>query len=248
MNALEDLRKRTTEQTFAPELLGVLLNPACIIRRGLYTAIAEFAPKIRGHVLDFGCGSKPYEHLFSVAESYLGVDIEVSGHTHSDSKIDVFYDGKSLPFENGRFDAVVSFEVFEHIFNLDEVLTEIWRVMRQSGYLLISLPFAWEEHEIPYDCARYTSYGISRILECHGFEMVSIRKTTTYVLAIFQLIAAYISRVLPTNRFLRLTGQLGLIFPCTIIGYFLNSIFPKRYEYFCGCVVLAQKKNSFAPA
>jgi SAM-dependent methyltransferase len=248
MNALEALHRRSNEQAFAPRLLGLLLHPSYIIRKGLYMAIAEFAPRIRGHVLDFGCGSKPYEHLFSLAESYLGVDIEVSGHAHTDSKIDLFYDGKRLPFESSRFDAVISFEVFEHIFNLDAVLGEIHRVMRESGYLLISLPFAWEEHEIPYDCARYTSYGISRILEGHGFEIVSILKTTTYVLAIFQLIAAYISRALPTNRLLRLIGQLGLIFPCTMIGCFLNVILPTRYEYFCGCVVLAQKKTFFTSA
>ena len=106
-----------------------------------------------------GCGSKPYENLFVHADKYIGCDVEVSGHNHSDSKIDYFFDGKKLPFSDGTFDAVVSFEVFEHVFNLPEILTEINRVTKEKGTLLISIPFAYGEHEIPYDFARYTSFG-----------------------------------------------------------------------------------------
>jgi len=97
----------------------------------------------------------------SEAASYIGVDLEATGHDHSNSKIDVLYDGKVLPFKDGQFDAVVSFEVLEHVFNLSEVMREINRVTTDSGYLLISVPFAWLEHEIPYDFARYTSFGIN---------------------------------------------------------------------------------------
>ena len=105
-------------------------------------------------VLDFGCGSKPYENLFINIDEYVGCDIEVSGHDHLDSKIDYFFDGKNLPFIDDRFDSVVSFEVFEHIFNLPEILKEINRVTKTSGNILISVPFAWGEHEVPYDFAR----------------------------------------------------------------------------------------------
>ena len=49
-------------------------------------------------MLDFGCGQKPYESLFSV-EEYVGLDIEVSGHDHTNSKVDTYYDGKNIPLQ-----------------------------------------------------------------------------------------------------------------------------------------------------
>ncbi len=239
---LAKIRARMQEEIFRPGWIGLVLSPTYILRRGLYRTIMEFAPQIRGRVLDFGCGSKPYESLFTGAESYVGVDIAVSGHSHADSKIDFFYDGRTLGFDDGQFDAVVSFEVFEHLFNLGDILGEIRRVTKESGYLLLSIPFAWEEHEIPYDYARYTSYGISDILAKHGYDIVSVRKTTTYVLAVCQMFIAYLEHFAPRNRFLRYLFRAGIVFPCTITGYLVNAILPRRHEYFCNTVVLARKQ------
>ena len=76
-----------------------IFHPFFFIRKGLLKGIAQHAEKIQGKLLDFGCGSKPYQSLFQVDE-YIGVDYENSGHTHINEQIDVFYDGKHLPFEN----------------------------------------------------------------------------------------------------------------------------------------------------
>ncbi|HVW78567.1 MAG TPA: methyltransferase domain-containing protein [Alloacidobacterium sp.] len=241
---LEMIQQHIRKESFYPTLLGLVSNPAYIIRRGLWKTILMFAPRIRGRVLDFGCGSKPYESLFSGAESYTGVDIKVSGHQHSDSKVDVYYDGRTLPFEDCHFDAVVSFEVFEHVFNLPEILDEVCRVTKESGLLLLSVPFAWEEHEIPYDYARYTSFAIIHLLSSHGYNIIEARKTTTYMLAVWQMFIAYLERVGPTRGILRYLFQTVIICPFTIVGYMLNAILPKTYEYFGNMVVLARKQAS----
>ena len=188
---ISSLKKRLRKEAFITSSLSIVINPVYIIRNGLYKAISNIAPNITGNVLDFGCGSKPYESLFVNANSYVGVDIEVSGHNHKDSKVDYFYDGKILPFNDAIFDAIVCFEVFEHVFNIEEVLAEIHRVLKPNGQLLISIPFAWDEHEIPYDFARYTSFGITHILNKNNFEVVKLTKTTTYILAVFQMLIAY---------------------------------------------------------
>ena len=61
---------------------------------------------MQGKVLDFGCGKKPYQSLFTNAEEYIGVDYEGEGHSHQNETIDVFYDGKKIPFENNTFDNI----------------------------------------------------------------------------------------------------------------------------------------------
>ena len=82
--------------------MGAIISPVYIIRNGLCKAIAEIAPALKGDILDFGCGSKPYEELFISADSYTGVDLQTSGHNHKDSKIEYYYDGKTLPFTENR--------------------------------------------------------------------------------------------------------------------------------------------------
>ena len=241
MNLVEKLRARHRRELFQPGPLSLVTSPVYIIRRALYCAVKSLAPRVSGNVLDFGCGSKPYEKLFKDATSYVGVDMETTGHDHRDSKVDVYYDGKDLPFPDGQFDAVVSFEVFEHVFNLPEVLKEINRVTTDSGHLLISIPFAWGEHEEPYDFARYSSFGIAHILNQAGYEILESRKTTTFILAVFQMLIACITQSTPQNRVLLRLRQFCIVFPCTLMAYTLNAVLPKRYEYFCNLVILARK-------
>lgn len=238
------LKKWREKENYLTSPFGMIVSPIYISRRGLYKSILKFASNIHGNVLDFGCGSKPYESLFSNSKSYIGVDIEVSGHRHIDSKVDVFYDGKKLPFPDKSFDSLVAFEVFEHIFNLDEVLTEITRILKHNGQMLISIPFAWPEHEVPYDNARYTSYGIKFILEKNGFEILEIYKSTTYFLATCQLMISYLAwNVFPVGGIPSRILQILIIFPLNIISVLLNYLLPKNYEYFSNSIILCRNKS-----
>jgi 2-polyprenyl-3-methyl-5-hydroxy-6-metoxy-1,4-benzoquinol methylase len=51
------------------------------------------------------------------------------------------YDGQHIPFQDQTFDAVVAYAVLEHILDKDvpQVMSEIRRVLKPGGYLLISL-------------------------------------------------------------------------------------------------------------
>lgn len=240
MSLWSRFRARIRREHFEPTWLGVLVTPAYIVRSGLYKAIKEIAPEVRGDILDFGCGSKPYEHLFPNSASYVGCDTKNSGHDHHNSKVDYFYDGKALPFADEEFDAVVSFEVFEHIFDLPSSIKEINRVTKRNGLLLISIPFVWAEHEAPHDFARYTTYGMSYLLEKNGYKVVNLKRTSTYLLAVFQLLLAYLIQVAPKNKLYYLF-QLGIFFPVTLAAHVLNAALPAKNELFLGSVILARK-------
>jgi SAM-dependent methyltransferase len=221
-----------------------MASPVYIVRQGIFKVLGEIAPTLKGNILDFGCGSKPYESLFINSQSYIGVDIEQSGHDHTSSKVDFYYDGKTLPFEDSSFDVIVSFEVLEHVFNIEEVLLELQRVLTENGQLLISVPFVWNEHEIPYDYARYTSFGITHILNKNGFQVIDLRKTTTYFLTIGQILIAYLSQhLLPKGRVLGALSKITIVFPTTLLLIAMNRILPKNYDLFCNSVILCQKKT-----
>lgn len=99
-------------------------HPLYYIRKGLYNKISLYSRELNGRLMDFGCGSKPYQSLFTNVTEYIGLDYAGEGHSHEQESIDVYYDGKTIPFENETFDSVLSSEVFEHLFALKELLPE----------------------------------------------------------------------------------------------------------------------------
>ena len=231
-------------QSFQPNLLSIFLNPFFFIRRALFKKIKQYAPLLQGKMMDFGCGRKPYRNLFEVQE-YIGVDIAVSGHSHQESEVDVFYDGKTLPFESETFDSVFSSEVFEHIFNLEEMLPEIRRVMKPGGIALFSVPFAWAEHEIPFDFARYTSFGFRHILEKNGFKILKAEKTGHFAEALWQLWILYIFSLFQTrNRLLNTLLTLVFISPLNLLGLLVTFILPRNHDLFFNNVMLVQKNEN----
>lgn len=228
-------------QQFFVNPLSVFINPNFFSRRGLCNSIRREAPLLKGKLLDFGCGRKPWQSLFQVDE-YIGVDIEESGHDHNDSLIDVFYDGNTLPFEDNTFDSVFSSETFEHLFNLDTILMELNRVLKPGGYMLITIPFAWNEHEKPYDFARYTTFGIAAILKKNGFEVIRQNKTTTYFETVCQLLNSFwIESVFPKNKAIRILLQALLLGIPTAFCVLLNKIMPDNKDLYLNQTILAQK-------
>jgi SAM-dependent methyltransferase len=48
--------------------------------------------------------------------------------------------GEKLPFEDATFDAILSFDVFEHVQNIETTLKECWRVLKPNGKLFVVFP------------------------------------------------------------------------------------------------------------
>lgn len=50
-------------------------------------------------------------------------------------------------------------------------INELCRVLKEEGYLILSLPFLYPVHEEPFDFYRFTTNGIKHILERNGMEI-----------------------------------------------------------------------------
>ena len=216
------------KEMFFPGLMGLFINPYYFSRKGLYKGIVSNKHQMRGKLLDFGCGSKPYRSLFDVQE-YIGLDIEKSGHNHDDENIDVYYDGEYIPFSDNYFDSVFSSQVLEHAPNPTSILKEINRVMKHGGYFLVTVPFVFDEHEIPYDFNRWTSFGIKELFIQNNFEIINMAKSTNYVETLIQLWNAYTyQHIFPQkNEYLKLVLTILLIAPMSLFGLFLSKLLPK---------------------
>lgn len=166
------------QEKLKKDFYDFFFNEYFILKRGLRKAIVEFSHLIGGDILDFGCGEKPHQSLFRNYNSYVGVDIENWGNLSSRSKVDIFFDGKILPFEDQAFDSVLAFEVFEHVLDVEASLKEIFRVLKPGGQILFSTPFTYGEHGQPFDYWRFTEFGLSVLLEKNGFLLISCHKST----------------------------------------------------------------------
>lgn len=224
-------------------LTAFFTNPFFFIRHNLCKNIKYFAGKLSGKLLDFGCGSKPYKQYFKNYTEYVGCDIEVSGHSHEEENIDVYYDGKTLPFENETFDSIFSSEVFEHIFNLEPIIQELNRVLRIDGDMLITVPFVWNEHEVPYDFGRYTSFGLTDLLERNGFKVIELRKSTSYIEVLFQMYIEYLRGGIDKIKIgiIRKLLKLLLIIPTKFLGIIISVVLPKDYSFYNDNVIYAKK-------
>jgi len=217
------------------------VNPFYFARKGLWDEISILAPRMTGAVLDIGCGSKPYQRLFSSAANYTGLEIDTPRNREA-GYADRFYDGKHLPFEDGSHDSVFISQVLEHIFEPDEFLAEIHRVLKPAGQLLVTAPFVWDEHEQPHDYARYSSFGLTHLLTKHGFTVVEVRKSTPTIAVVFQLTNGYLYKKTNTkNLYLNLGITLVLMAPWNILGLLFAAILPRNQDLYLDNIILAQK-------
>lgn len=225
---------------FFPSGIGIFINPFYFARKGLVKHISELAVHITGKTLDVGCGSKPYIQLYR-SQEYVGLEIDTP-QNRAGKKADHFYDGNLFPFADSTFDSLVANEVFEHVFNPEQFLGEIRRVLKPGGMALLTLPFVWDEHEQPYDFARYSSFGIKSLLEKHGFEVVEQRKSTDDIRVIFQLLNAYIFKMTLTKRtWVNLLTTVLLMAPVNILGELMFFITPRNPDLYLDNIVLARK-------
>jgi SAM-dependent methyltransferase len=139
-----------------------------LVLRGMRAAIGHLAGRIAapGKVaLDYGCGAMPYADLFTArGVAYHGADL---GSAHD---VEIRSDG-TLATPDGCADLVVSFQVLEHVRDIDTYLREAGRVLRDDGLLLLSTHGTWLYHPHPEDHRRWTRQGLIGELELRGFEV-----------------------------------------------------------------------------
>ena len=95
----------------------------------------------------------------------------------ADWRIDAQASAYHLPFRDQSFAVVVCTEVLEHTRSPEQVLSELRRILKPGGKLLLSVPFAFPIHYSPTDYYRFTRFGLMHLLQ--GWQIESIEETTS---------------------------------------------------------------------
>jgi SAM-dependent methyltransferase len=171
--------------------------------RAAIVALLGKAGKEGAVVLDYGCGSKPYQALFADAGMrYLPADFG------SEAEVRIDKAGR-LQIADRSSDLVVSFQVLEHVRDLGLYLSEAKRVLRPGGALLLSTHGTWLYHPHPEDHRRWTRMGLISELSNYGFDVVD---------------CIPVVGPLATTTILRLTGANFALRKVPIIGRPLGAL------------------------
>jgi hypothetical protein len=115
--------------------------------------------------------------------------------------------------------------------------------MKKGGKILITVPFVWNDHEVPFDYGRYSTYGIKYLLEKNNFVTLSIDKSTNFIETLFQLWMLYLHHQLKTRSiFVNTLFNVLFISPFALLGIFVSKILPVRNDFYHNSIILALKK------
>jgi 2-polyprenyl-3-methyl-5-hydroxy-6-metoxy-1,4-benzoquinol methylase len=106
-------------------------------------ALAEMAAKT---VFDLGCGNGAVAKYLSKSFDVVGIDYSASGIAQAQAafaglRLEHRSAYEDLAAEFGQFDAVVSLEVVEHLFDPRAFTRRIFDLVRPGGGIIISTPF-----------------------------------------------------------------------------------------------------------
>jgi SAM-dependent methyltransferase len=155
--------------------------------------VVEWLRNLDGWALNVGAGGT-VEKIPNV------IELEYSLFRHTDVSADAHH----LPFRDGVFDAVVTFNTFEHLHNPFQAAREIHRVLKPGGRLFLHTAFLQPLHEAPHHYYNATEFGVRRWFT--SFDITDVRVSDNfnpaYVLAWFccEVLAAVEHHVGPEAR------------------------------------------------
>src|SRR3972149_79471 len=92
-----------------------------------------------GKVLDIGCFSNFLEKEFPEFD-YVGLDLKRYNPSPKKFVRHNLDENPKLPFANNSFDFVICTEVLEHLLYPQKICQEIRRILKPTGFAIISLP------------------------------------------------------------------------------------------------------------
>lgn len=148
----------------------------------------------RANLLDLGCGDGSFvKFLNQLKFNAVGVDVE-----------EVNLEKDKTKFLENSFDNILLNSVVEHISNIDHLFTEIRRILKPGGNLIIVTPnFSYDFKNFyndPTHIRPFTHTSMLKILQIYKFNNIIIKPWTTKYKRIINLISFpffFCAKILP---------------------------------------------------
>lgn len=186
---------------------------------------------IKNKILDIGSKNRRYDHLFN--GDIIAIDII------PDPDLNVIKgDVTNLKFQLNEFDSIICLEVFEFLKpeEFKAGIDEIYRVLKQGGTVLISIPFYYYDHG---DYIRLTyKYVYDYLKKFNKFKFKIVKFGNKYT-TIFDNLRYYM--IERRRTFLKGMEMTPILF----IFYLIIKIFSlerKKDFFYSGLFIIASKK------
>lgn len=148
-------------------------------------------------IIDFGCGRMTYKsYLSETSNSYFGIDHPTESKKYiSTDKPDLFTEFDETGLPGNKFDTATMFEVLEYLYHPgspEEVLSEIFRLLKREGKIVITSPFMYPIHDGDIDKNRFTDVKIIDLLKDSGFKKIKVEKQGNFFIFLTTSILVYI--------------------------------------------------------
>ena len=155
-------------------LVVALKKKSYSLRRAFVDSFLITESKAIGHgatVLDLGGLKEGKRGYYSSVNYFKKV---IHANICLDRQPEVCCDICTLPFTEESFDYILCSEVLEHVFEVDQAVSEISRILRKNGIVFLTVPFFYRIHGDPSDYGRFTHHYWKEVLERKGMRIEKI--------------------------------------------------------------------------
>ena len=135
---------------------------------------------------------------------------------------------------NKKYTLVIIFNVLEHVYNVDNAIKELKKILKPSGKIIGATPFLYRVHYAPEDYNRYTKQFFLKLFKENNMKNVKIEELGFGPLTLcYSILFDYL-------KYIPLLSNVILTI-CILLDKFLNifiktplkTIYPLSYIFYC---------------
>ena len=171
-------------------------------------------------VLDFGCGDRRYERLFTATGTiYRGFDGAWN------PRADLVGEADAVPVSDAAYDIVLCTQVLEHLPDPGATIRELRRIVRPGGRILASTHGTYVYHPNPVDLWRWTQPGLEKLFNDNAeWSSLTITAAQGSAATTAMLVAHFVD--LAFKRFRLRALATPFVYSLNLAGETLDRVFP----------------------
>lgn len=161
--------------TASPDLNQVAMGSRLIATIQAKTYNQMISRYAQGFLLDLGCGHVPLYGMYR--ERIIdNICVDWQNTLHKNPYLDYEMDlNQPISFKSETFDTILITDVLEHLAKPELLFSEMARLLKPGGKILLTVPFFYWIHEYPHDYFRYTESALKMFCENHNLTIVELQ-------------------------------------------------------------------------
>jgi 2-polyprenyl-3-methyl-5-hydroxy-6-metoxy-1,4-benzoquinol methylase len=141
-----------------------------------------------GHILDVGCGTGELLKYFK-DKGWSTTGIEPADNARNFAVIkhdlDIYTEERLNDFKEENFDIITLWHVLEHVYDLNNRLEQLKRILKSNGHLIIAVPNIeshdakfygkyWAALDVPRHLYHFSKKTLTKLLHKHSCKVVAV--------------------------------------------------------------------------